>query len=102
MSENLKTFVDLTRNKVIDMIVAAAAHQDINYDTTKAIDYISETFRPWLKEMLEELRSDAKQSDFGNGIERGVVHALPKHVASISWSHACVKYAEQILEHSKT
>ncbi len=32
MTENLKTFVDLTRNKIVDMVIAAAAHQDISYD----------------------------------------------------------------------
>ncbi len=102
MTENLKTFVDLTRNKIVDMVIAAAAHQDISYDTNKAINYISETFRPWLKTMLQELKVDAKQADFAGGIDRGVMHALPKQVAMVSWTHACVKYAEQVLEHSKT
>ncbi|MFW5793601.1 MAG: hypothetical protein ACOCWC_04905 [Bacteroidota bacterium] len=42
-----------------------------------------------------------EQADIMGGMKQGKVHALPKQVMMVSYTHACVKYVESLLEYSR-
>ncbi len=101
MDTIMKDFADVTRKKVIECVIQISVHKKIDFDKQKAIDYTSSTFHAWLQKAHSEIKSDMQQADFAGGMEKGKIHALVRNVMDVSYTHACVKYAEEIIEHSK-
>ncbi len=97
----MKDFADVTRQKVIDSVVQISLNKKIDFDKDKAADYTVRTFKNWLMDTHREVRKDMEQADFAGGLEKGKTHALVRTVMFTSYTHACVKYAEKILDHSK-
>lgn len=94
-SDNLALVI---RDTTIKILAKLAVFKEIKVDSKVLAQIIVNTSKEWFPKIIEEARADAIQADILDGVKNERLDPLVKQAFSVGLSHACIKYAEFLLE----